>query len=61
MVERYNKFPHIQLKFERAGIAASPPGGGTPNAITSANASNRQGHGSKLDLLQKSLIRAIVR
>src|SRR4028119_2431066 len=56
MVERSDRFPHIQLKFERAGIAASPPGGGTPNAITSANASNRQGHGSKLKSSLNSLI-----
>jgi len=56
MVERSDRFPHIQLKFEIAAIAASPPGGGTPNAITSANASNRQGHGSKLKSSLNSLI-----
>lgn len=56
MVERSDRFPHIQLKFERSGIAASPQGGGKPNAITSANASNRQGHGSKLKSSLDSLI-----
>ncbi|MCC3439892.1 MAG: hypothetical protein EAZ39_12555 [Oscillatoriales cyanobacterium] len=56
MVERSDRFPHIQLKFERAGIAASPQGGGKPNAITSTNTSNRQGHGSKLKSSLDSLI-----
>jgi hypothetical protein len=56
MVERSDRFPHIQLKFERSGIAASTQGGGKPNAITSTNTSNRQGHGSKLKSSLDSLI-----
>ncbi|MEG4960184.1 MULTISPECIES: S8 family peptidase [unclassified Microcoleus] len=56
MVERSDRFPHIQLSLAKEGIAASLPKGGKPNAITSANASNRQGHGSKLKSSLDSLI-----
>ncbi len=56
MVERSDKFPHIQLKLTKEGIAATTQGGGKPNAITSANASNRQGHGSKLKSSLDSLV-----
>lgn len=56
MVERSDRFPHIQLKLVREGIAAPQNGGGKPNPITSANASNRQGHGSRLKTSLDSLI-----
>lgn len=56
MVERSDKFPHIQLRLAKEGSAATPPGGGKSNPITSANASNRQGHGSKLNSSLDSLI-----
>ncbi|MEG4803252.1 S8 family peptidase [Microcoleus sp. ARI1-B5] len=56
MVERSDRFPHIQLRLARSGVAATPMGGGKPNPITSANASNRQGHGSRLKTSLDSLI-----
>lgn len=50
MVERSDRFPHIQLKFERSGISAPPPGGGSKkNAQTLANYGDRWGHGNKLN------------
>jgi hypothetical protein len=56
MVERSERFPHIQLKLTTQGIAAPLPGGGKKNPITVANAGNRQGHGSKLKSSLDSLI-----
>jgi Subtilase family len=56
MVERSDRFPHIQLRLAKEGIAATPMGVWKQNAITSANASNRQGHGSKLKSSLESLI-----
>jgi hypothetical protein len=57
MVERAEGFPHIQLKLTTQGIAASPPGGGRkPNPQTTANLSNRLGHGSKLKSSVDSLV-----
>jgi Subtilase family len=50
MVERSDRFPHIQLRFERSGISAPPPGGGSKkNAQTLANYGDRWGHGNKLN------------
>ncbi|MBD1898395.1 S8 family peptidase [Trichocoleus sp. DQ-A3] len=57
MVERSERFPHIQLKLTTQGIAASPPGGGRKqNPQTSANLSDRWGHGSKLKSSVDSLV-----
>ena len=50
MVERSDKFPHIQLRLAKEGIAASPPGGGRKkDAQTLANSGDRWGHGSRLN------------
>lgn len=49
MVEQSDRFPHIQLKLARAGIANLPPGrGGKKNPLSTDNLNNRQGHGGKL-------------
>lgn len=57
MVERAEGFPHIQLKLTTQGIAAYPPGGGRKqNPQTTANLSDRWGHGSKLKSSVDSLI-----
>ena len=57
MVERADGFPHIQLKLTTQGIAASPPGGvRKTNPQTTANLSDRWGHGSKLKSSVDSLI-----
>lgn len=56
MVERAEGFPHIQLKLTTEGIAVSPKGGGKQNPQTSANLSDRWGHGSKLKSSVDSLI-----
>jgi Subtilase family len=50
MVERSDRFPHIQLRLAKEGIAASPPGGGRKkDAQTLANSGDRGGHGSRLN------------
>ena len=50
MVERSDKFPHIQLRLAKEGIAATPPGGGRKkDAQTLANSGDRWGHGSRLN------------
>lgn len=49
MVERSDRFPHIQLRLTQEGIAASPKGGGRKNAQTLANLGDRWGHGSRLN------------
>ncbi len=57
MVERAEGFPHIQLKLTTQGIAAPPPGGARKqNPQTTANLSDRWGHGSKLKSSVDSLI-----
>jgi hypothetical protein len=57
MVERADGFPHIQLKLTIQDIAASPPGGvRKTNPQTTANLSDRWGHGSKLKSSVDSLI-----
>jgi len=57
MVERSERFPHIQLKLTIQDIAASPPGGGRKqNPQTAANLSDRWGHGSKLKSSVDSLV-----
>lgn len=49
MFERAGRFPHIQLKLIKEGTAAPAPSSRrSPNPTTSANFSNRQGHGTKL-------------
>ena len=48
MVERSDRFPHIQLRLAKEGIAA-PQGGGSKKAPqTLANSGDRWGHGSRL-------------
>ncbi len=37
MVERSDRFPHIQLSLAKEGIAASPQGGGRKKSQTLAN------------------------
>ncbi|MGL5062820.1 MAG: S8 family peptidase [Microcoleus sp.] len=49
MVERSDRFPHIQLRLTREGIAASPKGGGRKDAQTFTNLGDRWGHGSRLN------------
>ena len=50
MVERSDRFPHIQLKFAKEGTAATPPGGGRKkDPQTLANFGDRGGHGSRLN------------
>lgn len=50
MVERSDRFPHIQLRLAKEGIAATPPGGGRKkDAQTLANSGDRGGHGSRLN------------
>ncbi|MBD2011123.1 S8 family peptidase [Microcoleus vaginatus ZQ-A3] len=50
MVERSDRFPHIQLSLAKEGIAASPPGGGRQkDPQTLANSGDRWGHGSRLN------------
>jgi Subtilase family len=50
MVEHSNRFPHIQLRLAREGIAASPKGGGRKkDAQTLSNLGDRWGHGSRLN------------
>jgi hypothetical protein len=57
MVERAEGFPHIQLKLTTQGTAASPPGGARKqNPQTTANLSDRWGHGTKLKSSVDSLI-----
>jgi hypothetical protein len=48
MVERSDRFPHIQLSLAKEGIA-SPQGGGRNNPQTLANYGDRWGHGSRLN------------
>ncbi len=49
MVERSDRFPHIQLSLAKKGIAA-PQGGGSKKAPqTLANSGDRWGHGSRLN------------
>jgi len=49
MVERSDRFPHIQLRLAKEGIAA-PQGGGSKKAPqTLANSGDRWGHGSRLN------------
>jgi hypothetical protein len=49
MVERPEQFPHIQLRLAREGTAAPPPPRRRKqNPRTTANASDRWGHGSRL-------------
>jgi len=50
MVERSDRFPHIQLSLAKEGIAASPKGGGrNKDPQTLANSGDRWGHGSRLN------------
>jgi hypothetical protein len=50
MVERSDRFPHIQLSLAKEGIAASPPGGGRQkDPQTLGNLGDRWGHGSRLN------------
>ena len=57
MVERTNKFPHIQLRLARTGSAEPSRGGVRPqNPRTAENFGNRRGHGSRL----KSSIESII-
>ncbi len=57
MVERSEQFPHIQLRLASVGIAATPPSGGRKqNPRTTANASDRWGHGSRLKSLALSIV-----
>src|SRR6476620_1583110 len=50
MVERSDRFPHIQLSLAKEGIAASPQGGGrNKDPQTLANSGDRWGHGSRLN------------
>ena len=57
MVERSERFPHIQLKLTIQGTAASPPGGARKqNPQTTANLSDRWGHGTKLKSSVDSLV-----
>jgi hypothetical protein len=56
MAERSDRFPHIQLKLTKEGIAASPQGRRKEHPTTSANAKDRQGHGSRLKSSLNSLI-----
>ncbi|MEC4818048.1 MAG: S8 family peptidase [Scytonema sp. PMC 1069.18] len=55
MVERWKRFPHIQLKLTTAGTA-SLSGGGEKSPQTISNLSNRQGHGKRLKNSVDSLI-----
>ena len=50
MVERSDRFPHIQLSLAKEGIAASPKGGARKkDPQTLANFDDRWGHGSRLN------------
>lgn len=50
MLERSDRFPHIQLSLPKEGIAASPKGGGRKkDPQTLANSGDRWGHGSRLN------------
>ncbi|MEG4328532.1 S8 family serine peptidase [Microcoleus sp. herbarium5] len=50
MVERSDRFPHIQLSLAKEGKAASPQGGGRKkDPQTLANSGDRWGHGSRLN------------
>ncbi|MEG4940087.1 S8 family peptidase [Microcoleus sp. F4-D5] len=50
MVERSDRFPHIQLSLPKEGIAATPPGGGRQkDPQTVGNLGDRWGHGSRLN------------
>lgn len=56
MVERSDKFPHIQLKLAREGIAADPKGRGRKkDAQTLANLGDRWGHGGMLNSSASSI------
>lgn len=57
MVEKSDRFPHIQLKLARAGIANPPPSfSRSKNPLSTDNLNNRQGHGVKLKRSVESLI-----
>lgn len=57
MVERANKFPHIQLSLVRTGSAELFRGGARQqNPRTTENFGNRQGHGSRLKNSIESII-----
>ncbi|MEP6501303.1 S8 family peptidase [Microcoleus vaginatus] len=56
MVELSDKFPHIQLRLAKEGIAATPMGVKKEHPTTSANENDRQGHGSRLKSSLNSLI-----
>jgi hypothetical protein len=50
MVERSDRFPHIQLRLAKEGIAASPQGGARQkDPQTLGNLGDRWGHGSRLN------------
>jgi hypothetical protein len=57
MVERPEQFPHIQLRLAREGTAAPPPPRRRKqNPRTTANASDRWGHGSRLKSSALSIV-----
>ena len=49
MVERSDRFPHIQLRLAKEGIAAPHRGGSKKAPQTLANSGDRWGHGSRLN------------
>ncbi|MEG4207328.1 S8 family peptidase [Microcoleus sp. Pol7_A1] len=49
MVERSDRFPHIQLSLTKKGIAAPQGGGSKKDPQTLANSGDRWGHGSRLN------------
>lgn len=49
MVERSDRFPHIQLSLAKKGIAAPQGGGSKKDPQTLANSGDRWGHGSRLN------------
>ena len=56
MVERSERFPHIQLRLAKEGIASLPMVVRNNHPTTSANANDPQGHGSRLKSSLNSLI-----
>lgn len=57
MVERPEQFPHIQLRLAREGtVTPPPPRGRKQNPRTTANASDRWGHGNRLKSSALSIV-----
>jgi len=56
MVERYEMFPHIQLRQTAEGTAKLPGGQPSKNPRTDVNKSNRGEHGSRLKGVADSIV-----